>query len=379
MSLRFRFALGFALVAIVTAGIVALAVPPIVGRGFAAIEADAGVPRGSGRGPGPQAGLRAQEVQQETVRNLVIAAVVAAGGASLLGVVLAGRFIEPLRRLEAGAEAVASGDLSRRSSVADRGDEIGALGRSFDGMASALEAEDAARRRFFQDAAHELKTPLAVIEATAAAVLDGVYSHEDRHLETIREQSRRLSAIVDDLRTISLSDAGALPLAIAHVDVADLVQRDVVALEPRAAAAGIELRAEATDGLVVDADPDRIRQALNALIDNALTFTPRSGTITVVAERRQDRVRIAVLDTGPGFADADLPHVFERFYRADRARDRATGSSGLGLAIVSSIATAHGGTVGAANADPRGAVVWLELPADPTVRREQRTVERDPG
>ena len=364
MSLRVRFAFGFALVAIVTAAIVALAVPPIVGRGFSAVEAETDpVSRGQGRGPGPQAGLHAQEAQQETIRNLVLAAVLAAGGASLLGVVLAGRLIEPLRRLEAGAHAVASGDLSRRSSVADRGDEIGALGRSFDAMASALEAEDAARRRFFQDAAHELKTPLAVVEATATAVLDGVYLHEDRHLETIREQSRRLSRIVDDLRTISLSEAGALPLAIAPVDVADLVRRDVASLEPRARTAGIELRAEASDGLVVDADTDRIRQVLSALIDNAVTFTPRGGSITVLAERRDGRVRIAVRDTGPGFADADAPHVFERFYRADRARDRATDSSGLGLAIVSAIVSAHGGTVGAANADTGGAVVWIELPA----------------
>jgi two-component system sensor histidine kinase BaeS len=366
VSLRVRFALGFALVAIVTAGLVALAVPPIVGRGFAAMEAETGsAPRGQGRGPGPQAGLRAQEVQQETVRNLVIAALAAASGASLLGILLAGRLIEPLRRLEAGARAVASGDLSGRSSLADRRDEIGALGRSFDAMASALEAEDAARRRFFQDAAHELKTPLAVIEATATAVLDGVYLHEGRHLETIREQSRRLSRIVDDLRTISLSEAGALPLAIAPLDVADLVRRELASLELRAATAGIELRAEATDGLVVDADADRIRQALGALIDNAMTFTPLGGSITVRAERRHDRVRIAVRDTGPGFADADAPHVFERFYRADRARDRATGSSGLGLAIVSAIVSAHGGTVGAGNAETGGAVVWIELPSRP--------------
>lgn len=364
MSLRVRFALGFALVAIVTAGVVALAVPPIVGRGFAAVEVETdAISRGQGRGPGPRAGVRAQEVQQETVRNLVLAAVLAAGGASLLGIVIAGRLVGPLRRLESSAHAVASGDLSQRSSVADRSDEIGALGRSFDAMASSLEAQEGARRRFFQDAAHELKTPLAVIEATATAIVDGVYEHDDRHLETIREQSRRLSRIVDDLRTISLSDAGALPLAMAQVDVGDLVRRDTAALESRATAAGIELRADATNGLLVDADPDRLRQALGALIDNALTFTPRGGSITVRAERRRDRVLISVRDTGPGFADVDAPHVFERFYRADRARDRATSSSGLGLAIVSAIVAAHGGTVGAANAETGGAVVWIELPA----------------
>jgi signal transduction histidine kinase len=366
MSLRFRFALGFAVVAILTAAVVAVAIPPIVGRGFAAIEsAEGGVSPGPGRGPGPgpQAGIHAREVQEETVRNLVIVAILAAGGASLLGVFLAGRLIDPLRRLEAGARAVAAGDLAQRSTVADRGDEIGALGRSFDAMAEAIEAEEAARRRFFQDAAHELKTPLAVIDATATAVLDKVYAHEDRHLATIREQSRRLSRIVDDLRTISLSEAGALPLQLTRLDVGELLRREAAAVEPRAAAAGVELRTEVASSLVVVADPDRIQQAVGALIDNALTFTPTGGAITVSSERHGDRARVAVRDTGPGVAPADLPHVFERFYRADRARDRKSGSSGLGLSIVSAIAAAHGGGVGVTNDASGGAVFWIELPA----------------
>ena len=130
---------------------------------------------------------------------------------------IARRVAKPLERLEAAAAAVAQGDLAARSGLADRGDEIGSLGRSFDAMAADLERGEASRRRFFQDAAHEMKTPLAVIEATAAAVMDGVYDHDDRHLVTIREQARLLGRVVDDLRTISLADAGALPLSLGAV------------------------------------------------------------------------------------------------------------------------------------------------------------------
>ena len=218
MSLRVRLAVTFAFVALITAGAVALVTPSIVGRGFALIEAgdDGGsTPRG-GQGPGPMAGRRAQEVQRETTITLIVAALVSAMGASVVGFLIAGRLTEPLERLGVAAAAVAQGDLERRSGLADRGDEIGSLGRSFDAMADSLEQAAASRQRFFQDVVHELKTPLTVIETTTTAVLDGVYAHEDRHLQTIRDQSRLLTRTVDDLRTISRAEAGRS--AAAHRD-----------------------------------------------------------------------------------------------------------------------------------------------------------------
>jgi two-component system sensor histidine kinase BaeS len=217
VSLRLRLAAAFALTAILTAVAVAVTAPAIVGRGFALMQA-AGVTggmgpgQGQGQGPGPMAGIGAGQVQQETTLTLIAVAIIAAAAASLLGWVIAGRMGRPLAQLEQSAAAVARGDLDARSGVGDRGDEIGSLGRSFDLMAAELQATEAARRRFFQDAAHELKTPLAVIDATTSAVLDGVYTLDPRHLETIRDQTRLLARIVDDLRTVSLADAGALPL-----------------------------------------------------------------------------------------------------------------------------------------------------------------------
>jgi two-component system sensor histidine kinase BaeS len=363
VSLRVRLAAAFALVAILTAAAVALTAPSIVGRGFAAMQADGTAGPGRGPGAGPMAGLHAQQVQQETTFTLIAVAVIAVGVASALGFVIASRMTRPLGRLEASAAAVARGELDARSGLGGRTDEIGSLGRSFDAMAAELQATEVARRRFFQDAAHELKTPLAVIDATTSAVLDGVYPHDDRHLQTIRDQSRVLARIVDDLRTVSLADAGVLPLRHDTVEVGPLLASVVRDLAARATAAGITLDARADAGLEVAGDPDRLRQVVVALADNALRHTPAGGWIRLEASGAGRSVRIAVVDSGSGIDPDDLPHVFERFYQADPARDRGTGTSGLGLAIVRAIVEAHGGRVRAANEPGAGARFELELPA----------------
>ena len=248
MSLRLRLAVTFAFVALITAAAVALATPTIVGRGFAQIESDAsGMPGpGSARGPGAMAGMHAQQVQQETSVTLIAIAIAAAAGASLIGVLLAQRIAGPLSTLGVAAAAVARGDLGRRSGLGRRGDEIGSLGRSFDTMAGELQQAQAARQRFFQDIVHELKTPLAVIDATTNAVIDGVYDHEDRHLQTIRDQSRLLARIVDDLRTIGLAESGDLPLRKGPVPVRGLIDAVAQSFAARAQASGIRLDPDAS-------------------------------------------------------------------------------------------------------------------------------------
>lgn len=363
MSLRFRLAATFALVALITAVVVALATPIIVGRGFAQIDAtETGGPGpGAGQGPGPMAGMHTQQVQEETTIILIVVALAAAAGASLIGIILAGRVADPLGRLGAAASAVAHGDLKRRSGLADRADEIGSLGRSFDAMAVELEEAEASRRRFFQDAVHELKTPLAVIDATTTAVLDGVYSHEDHHLETIRDQARLLARIVDDLRTISLAEAGDLPLRVEPISVDRLVTEAAAAFAARADAAGLRLDREVAPGLVVRADADRLKQVLGALLDNAIRHSSPGGGVVIEGRSSGRNVRVGVRDAGPGVAPGDLTHLFERFYQADPARDRSTGTSGLGLSIVKAIIDAHGGSVGVENAAGAGAFFWFEL------------------
>jgi signal transduction histidine kinase len=201
-----------------------------------------------------------------------------------------------------------------------------------------------------------------VIDATTSAVLDGVYEHEDRHLETIRGQARQLSRIVDDLRTIGLAESGVLPIRLAPTPLAPLLSEVASAFDAAAAATGGSIEVTAPADLAASADAERLRQALAALLDNAIRHAP--GTpISVEASPRANGVRIVVGDRGPGIAEADLPHVFERFYQADESRDRAAGTSGLGLAIVKAIAEAHGGFVGAANVTSGGACFWIDIPS----------------
>jgi signal transduction histidine kinase len=394
VSLRWRIAVGFAMVALATAAIVALATPPIVDQGFSELDNDsdarpaasAVVASGTTTPAGnddsedgvaqpaatqPAAAPVARQAQQSTILRLLVAAAAAALGASLLGLLGAARLVRPLTRLEEAASDVARGDLSRRSGLADRHDEFGQLGRTFDSMAGELARADETRRGFLQDAAHELKTPLAVIDATSSAILDGVYTPERRHIETIRDQSRVLARIVDDLRTISLAEGGHLPLERRAVDTANLLSSVAAGFEARAAAAKVTLAVEAAGGLAFNADPDRARQMVTALVDNALRHTPDGGTVRLVATAvtvgsgrgaSQRAVRVAIEDTGPGIPPDVLPRIFERFFQADPSHSRAAGTSGLGLSIVQALAEAQGGRAGAENGPRIGARLWFELP-----------------
>ena len=370
MSLRLRLALTFAGVALVTGVAVALVAPFAIGQGFARLEAGLSAEPSAAMGRsgvgGPPAGrgpaARAAQIQQDTVLTVVAVALGAAVVASLVGAWAARRIVRPLRSLEDDAAAVAAGDLARRSGLGERADEIGSLGRSFDEMAAGLQRADESRRRLLQDAAHELRTPLAVIDATASAISDGVYEPEPRHLATIRDQSRLMARVVDDLRTIGLAEGGRLSLRRERIGAPPLVAASVAAFQARAAGAGVELAAGPVPEVILDVDRDRVGQALGAMLDNAIRHTPRGGHVMVGSGIEAGRLQIAVTDTGPGVAPEDLERVFDRFYQADASRDRSTGTTGLGLAIARAIAVAHGGSVGVASGPGGGARFWIELP-----------------
>jgi two-component system sensor histidine kinase BaeS len=203
-----------------------------------------------------------------------------------------------------------------------------------------------------------------VIDATTSAVIDGVYEHDDRHLETIRDQARLLSRIVDDLRTVSLAEVGALPLRIEAVPLGPVISAVARDLGTRATPGGPRVESVDPGSLAVRADPDRLRQVLGALGDNALRFAGDGGWLRIsAAPAAGASVRISVVDSGPGIAAGDVEHIFDRFYQADPSRDRSTGKSGLGLAIVRAIVDALGGRVTAGNEPGAGARFDVELPA----------------
>ncbi len=302
------------------------------------------------------------EVERRTSNILVVVAVLSAVLSIAIGLVLAEALIRPLRALGRDASVIAGGDLGHRSRASTRHDEIGELARSFDSMAAALQASDESRRRFLQDAAHELGTPVTSIQTTASAIIDGVYEPERRHLETIRDEARLLGRIVDDLRTIALAEGGRLPMSAEDVDLATLAESTAGAFAAKAAEGRRAVTVDADGPAVARGDRDRLRQVLGALVDNALRHVPEGGLVTIRPSALDGRVSVEVLDDGPGLGEHP-ERLFDRFYRADAPPDRTTGHAGLGLAIVRALVEAQGGSVSAANREGGGALFRVELPA----------------
>jgi signal transduction histidine kinase len=292
------------------------------------------------------------------------AAVAAAVAVSLL---VTRRLSRPLRDLGEAAASVAADDYDVRIAPAGLGPELDALAGAFNAMAAALSATEATRRRLLADAAHELRTPLATLEAYLEALADGVRSPGQGTWDIMAAQTARLRRLADDIALVSRAEEGQLALTRVRVAPVGLVTAAAEAARPGYAAKGVRLTAHAGDGLPpVSVDCDRIGQVLAGLLANALRHTPPGGSASIAAAALPggEGARITVTDTGEGIAAEHLPHVFERFYRADPARDGAHGGSGIGLSIARALVAAHGGTLTAASAGPgAGASFTITLPA----------------
>jgi two-component system sensor histidine kinase BaeS len=271
----------------------------------------------------------------------------------------------PLAGVMNAADAVAEGDLSARVPEQHPG-EFGRLAASFNHMVEELERSDRQRRNLTADVAHELRTPLHVIQGNLEGILDGVYEPTEEHLNATLDEARLLARLVEDLRTLSLAEAGQLPLHLEAVDVGELLADVRTSFSGQAEAAGIEVRIEMdASPLAVTADVGRIDQVLGNLMSNAIRHTPPGGTILLRAAPIEGGVRISVRDTGEGIPPDDLPYIFDRFWRGDRARTRGSGTgSGLGLAIARQLVRAHGGRIGVESVWGRGTTFTLELPAE---------------
>ncbi|MFJ2805022.1 sensor histidine kinase [Kitasatospora sp. NPDC087271] len=299
------------------------------------------------------------------------------------------RLSRPLNALTRAARRMTDGDLSARVTATGR-DEIAGLAAAFNAMAQRREQLEEMRRAMVGDIAHELRTPLSNIRGWLEAVEDGVVTADGALTSSLLEEALQLQHLIDDLRDLAAADAGELALHHEPVDVEDLLAQVATAHGARAQASGVALVVEAvadrtgpetagvpagyetagyetagyeTAGYEVFADPVRLRQLVGNLVANAVRHTPAGGTVTLRTRTESDALLIEVADTGGGIAEADLPLVFERFWRADKSRNRQSGGSGLGLAIVRKLAELHGGGVHAASSPGAGSVFTVRLPA----------------
>jgi two-component system, OmpR family, heavy metal sensor histidine kinase CusS len=284
------------------------------------------------------------------------------------GYLLARRALAPVDRMAAEAEQITSTCLDRRLDVPNPGDELGRLGATLNGMIIRLERSFEEMRRFTADAAHELRTPLAVMRNVAEVALRSQREpeHYRRVLGDVLEEVERLTRLAEQLLFLCREDAGLVPLVIG-VRLDELVREAVEHMSVVAEAKGLTLEGGDLASCPIRADADQLRRLLFNVLDNAIKFTPTGGTIHVGLERSDGYVRLTVADTGSGIPAEHLPHVFERFYRVDPARGQETEGTGLGLAICRSVAEAHGGHIRIESVVGRGTRVTLVMPAQAEV------------
>ncbi len=283
--------------------------------------------------------------------------------ASLLGGLAFRRLGTPFADIMSATDAIAKGDLSVRLSENNRRGPLSNLARRFNNMVVELERAEQQRRNMTADIAHELRTPLHIIQGNLEGMLDGVYEPTDENINDTLDETRLLARLVEDLQTLSLAEAGQLPLHPTRFLLADLLTDAAAGFESRAIAQNVTLHVDVPDtSPEIEADYDRLNQVLANLLTNALRHTPENGQITLRAESVPDGVRITVEDTGTGIPAEDLPYIFDRFWRGDKSRTRTEGSSGLGLAITKQLVLAHGGTISVGSEEGEGTTFEIELP-----------------
>ena len=280
----------------------------------------------------------------------------------MLGVFLSRTLTRPIRELTQATHAISEGDLSQRVSVRTK-DELGELAQAFNKMSAELSRSVNTRRQMTADIAHELRTPLSLILGHAEAVHDGVLPPTPENFEIIREEATRLEHLVNDLRTLSLADAGELTISRQVIEPERLIHEVAALYQYEMQRKNISLELDVASPLPhIEVDPGRMTQVLTNILDNATRHTPESGKIMLSAKQVDDQVEFAVQDSGPGVPADRLERIFERFYRTDSSRQRTDGGSGLGLAIAKSIVQAHNGQLSAESEAGKGLKIMIRLP-----------------
>lgn len=272
------------------------------------------------------------------------------------------RITDPLISIVQAAEAVSAGDLSVR--VPEGRGQFNQMARAFNRMIAEIERTDELRRDLAADVAHELNTPLHIIQGYLEGIQDGVYQSDEEVVGIMLEEANLLSRLVEDLRTLSLAEAGQLPLELRSIDLAELLDDLRITFSGQAAESGIDLTVSHEEAGELNGDADRLNQVLGNLLSNALRHSSKGDEIRVEASHSAEGSTILVSDSGEGIAPEDLPFVFDRFWRADKSRTHADGSAhGLGLAISRQLIRAHGGDISVESSLGEGTTFTIWLPA----------------
>ena len=271
----------------------------------------------------------------------------------------------PLRKLSVAAEEITRGHFGKKVEV-ETGDEVGHLALAFNRMTETLEVNNRLRQRLLADIAHELRTPLAVIQGHLEGMLEGVIETDAEQIASLYDETVHLNRLIKDLRDLSLAEAGQLALDKQPTDVNQLVLRAVQMLKPLAEEKAISLEQDLGRLPLLQVDAGRINQILYNLLTNALRHTPAQGNVKVLTSleefRNREMVKIQIRDSGAGISAADLPHIFDHFYRADASRNRKSGGSGIGLAIVKRLVEVHGGAIEVESRPDTGSRFYVYLP-----------------
>jgi len=295
-------------------------------------------------------------------RSLLLGGSLAIAIALLLTFVLSRRISSPIGALARAARRLGRGDLSQRVQLQGEG-EVAALAQAFNSMAVDLEHSEQLRRNMVADVAHELRTPLSNIQGYLEAIRDRVIKPDAATIRSLNEEAALLSRLVNELQELSLAEAGELKLVYQAEDITKLVKQAVTPWQPKVAAKEISLSIDLPDNLpLVNIDWQRVNQVLHNLLENAVAYTHKGGTINVAAITQGDWVEVCVSDTGEGIPAEDLPNIFERFYRVDKSRARVTGGSGLGLTIAKRLVEAHGGKITVQSELQKGSRFSFTLP-----------------
>ena len=296
--------------------------------------------------PSPRVGLISLQILYLAIgRFFLWGGLVAVAIAVVLAFILSRRTLAPVKALTLASERLGRGDFSQRVQIKDRG-ELGELAWTFNSMAVDLERAEKLRQNMVADVAHELRTPLSNIQGYMEALRDGIMKPDKKTIRSLYEEASLLSRLVDDLQELSLAEAGELKLVCHSEDIGELIRQAVAAVEAKERAGGLSLAVELPEKLPpVDIDSRRIGEVLRNLLENAVAHTGKGDTVTVAARQLDKLVEISVTDTGEGIPAKELPNIFERFYRVDKSRTRATGGSGLGLTIARRLVEAHGGKI----------------------------------